>query len=683
MIKEKTLALFFLIRKIFPFNPRCRDETVPDDRNHKERRRVATTKSRWWVVFSAVAAAMAPVLHATVLDVFDSTAGWVVKDNAEGSTVDLSTVPGQSGNALQVDYNFFTGQTIRLSKESFIDSINMNQGSANALTFTYRAEGDANTVELKFVDGDNSETILADNLVYKFPPEVDNVWRTITVPLTDFFTNDFGNYSFNRAVVKKFGFGFSRDVDGLPARGSLYLDDVWLTKVSAPRALIDSAEGSNPLINDRAGPQSLYFGANGGATGSLSVSAVAHSGSKSRDFQCTWDPGGYCYAAEALGGMSAQGDETLEFWVRGTVGNEPLKIQVKSTTTVSVTQNVVGISSTAFKKHSFTLASFKSINPNLDLAHLAEVVFVFDTVGTHRILIDDVAIVGPSGSSGDIQKVEDFSNFTPYSYIVAAPTATATVELLGGLDFTVPGHTGGTTATRLDYTFTSAPGLAFSVAEKRFASNLTEEPTVRFRYKGTGADSNIEVHLQDSDGTVFRKVLYAASNTEGIWKTASIPVDQFSFHSIGEDASLQLSYIPKIHFVLTRNGGAEGTLTIDTLETVPSRDLEKTSIGSVLTSVVTPDNPFTPNHDGTTDAFRIEVTLSQAAQVRYKVFNLQGVPIFTPEFVDLAQGTTTLVWYGQNNEGTLLANGVYFFMLEAESSFSGKEVFRQVVGIAR
>jgi len=206
---------------------------------------------------------------------------------------------------------------------------------------------------------------------------------------------------------------------------------------------------------------------------------------------------------------------------------------------------------------------------------------------------------------------------------------------------------------------------------------------VNFRFKGTGANSDIEVKLKDADGTVYRKVLADASNTNGVWKTASIPVDQFSFVSLGSDANLSLTRIEQMELILSRGEAAAGTFYVDSLGSEDPVAMEKTNVGRVLTNVSTPNNPFSPNGDGVKDIFRVEYTLSEPATVLFKVFNLQGVPVSIYDSGTREAGDSVLSWTGVGDNGELVPNGIYFFVLEADSVFSGKETFRQIVAVMR
>jgi flagellar hook assembly protein FlgD len=145
---------------------------------------------------------------------------------------------------------------------------------------------------------------------------------------------------------------------------------------------------------------------------------------------------------------------------------------------------------------------------------------------------------------------------------------------------------------------------------------------------------------------------------------------------------LNLKRIKAIEFVLARGESSSGTFLIDSLETRASTPIDKTNLGTVLTAVATPINPFSPNGDGRKDDFFVNYTLGEAARVVFRVFGLHGAPVRTIEVGTAAVGGQSLIWDGLGDDGRTAQNGMYFFTLEAEGA-SGKETFRHVVGVVR
>jgi flagellar hook assembly protein FlgD len=81
--------------------------------------------------------------------------------------------------------------------------------------------------------------------------------------------------------------------------------------------------------------------------------------------------------------------------------------------------------------------------------------------------------------------------------------------------------------------------------------------------------------------------------------------------------------------------------------------------------------------------FTVNYALTDSAQVLFRVFNLQGVPLRTVDYGSQPSGNNVFTWDGHDDGGTLQSNGVYFFTVEAKSDFSGDQTFRQIVGVMR
>lgn len=636
-------------------------------------------------LMAALLLAVAPA-RAGVIDTFESLNGWSTFADT-GSTVTLSAVTGVSGNALQMNYDLtagaFAGITRAYSARDYAAS------GANALRFSYRASGPTNTGEIAFVDDDSTATVSADNLVYKFPLQTDDVWRQLTVPLADFITFPNGDGSFGLSATAKFLFGLTKD-NGAAGTGAVHFDNFHLIRGTQPVSLIDSSEFSvpgcaatNACVNERVGPQAVTYFASGGTGNSVVVTTVTIKGAKSRELKCTLGGGQFCGVAEVLGGMSVRGDESLRFYMVGLGVAEPLKLEVKDVNNVTFSTTVAGIPQINFTTFTYTLASMKAAQPALDLNALKEVVFVFDTAGTHGVYFDDLAVVPPAGAESDLIAVDDFaSDLALANYVTAAPTQ-ATVGLSYVDDPTSTSAGADNRVARLDYAFAVDPSTPFAVAERTLGINLLAESGLRFRFKGAGGNQNLEVKLTDADGTVYMKKLSGITDTGGQWKTATLRADQFSFSALGADALLDLRNVTKVDFAVARGEDTSGTLALDDLESLPPNDFQKSGIGRVLTRVTTPHNPFSPNGDGIEDTFRLTLTLGQAARVVVRFYSLNGALLKTFDLGDQSAGDHAVDWDGAAEDGRRVGNGLCLYTIEADGAVDGKDVFKQLAGVLR
>jgi flagellar hook assembly protein FlgD len=74
-------------------------------------------------------------------------------------------------------------------------------------------------------------------------------------------------------------------------------------------------------------------------------------------------------------------------------------------------------------------------------------------------------------------------------------------------------------------------------------------------------------------------------------------------------------------------------------------------------------NPFNPQT-------QIEYFVPRDGHVKLEIFNLLGQKIRTLVDREIKKGTHVVSWDGTNDQGTFVANGIYFCQLEAENSMS-------------
>ena len=75
------------------------------------------------------------------------------------------------------------------------------------------------------------------------------------------------------------------------------------------------------------------------------------------------------------------------------------------------------------------------------------------------------------------------------------------------------------------------------------------------------------------------------SNTGGVLKTVTTPLDQFSFFSAGSDNKLNLKEIQKIGFAVTRGDGGNGTFEVDTIEAPDGGVDQSVNLGGLVTNL--------------------------------------------------------------------------------------------------
>ena len=338
--------------------------------------------------------------------------------------------------------------------------------------------------------------------------------------------------------------------------------------------------------------------------------------------------------------------------------------------------------------HTATLfqANFSGVqnngNANFNWREISQIIFVVarggGANGTGALHLDNVEFVN-GGTT--VQVLDNFSfDKDDVYYLEWSQDPGTPFPLSIEVDNTVPGAPAGNRVGRIGYTLSGASNFGGIV--RALNANLLAEPRLHFLCQGAGANANLEIKLVDIDNTYYIRRLSDFTDTAGRWRTLSLPPTSFEFNGLGADALLNLKRIKAIEFVLARGESSSGTFLIDSLETRASTPIDKTNLGTVLTAVATPINPFSPNGDGRKDDFFVNYTLGEAARVVFRVFGLHGAPVRTIEVGTAAVGGQSLIWDGLGDDGRTAQNGMYFFTLEAEGA-SGKETFRHVVGVVR
>jgi len=91
--------------------------------------------------------------------------------------------------------------------------------------------------------------------------------------------------------------------------------------------------------------------------------------------------------------------------------------------------------------------------------------------------------------------------------------------------------------------------------------NFSYGDTLKFWFYGSGDKNNLEVKLEDADGSVFTKTLTGVTDC-GSWTEVKIPFSEFSY-GWGGDNTLDKTKIKKISFGVTKNQGGKGYIIID------------------------------------------------------------------------------------------------------------------------
>lgn len=187
--------------------------------------------------------------------------------------------------------------------------------------------------------------------------------------------------------------------------------------------------------------------------------------------------------------------------------------------------------------------------------------------------------------------------------------------------------------------------------------NFKYGDTLKFWFYGSGDKNNLEIKLEDEDGSVFVKTLQGVTDNNS-WSEVKIPFNEFKYGWGGEDQNLDLSKIKKISFGVTKNHGGKGYIIIDEVELYVS-----TSSLKLLDNFDDLDatNNFGGNNytwcsnNGTLTVVYISTVVysgTGSVELNYDVTNQDAVSIFLMHLnnVDISN-TTHLSFYIKGKDG--------------------------------
>lgn len=646
------------------------------------------------IIFKAglLALSLAGVARAAAIDDFETAAGWSASVNGS-ATLSLGSIPGRSGNALRLIYSLSGGDYVQIVKD--VSRLDLRTDGANALRFAYKAQGVANTLEIKLTDSDTSSPGGNDKLDYRLTIIADGQWRTMDVPFpawTPFLDGPDDTFQLSRAAHLTVGV---LQKDAQIGSGILWVDDVRLVRLSSYTYVLDAfgTSGANARSN------STVFveppSPSGGSSASLAYQAgfvVSPSSAAQFDFTVGSAAGSYAalISSFTLSPVVVTANTRLQFYVRGQDGGEAPKIQVfHSTPTffpswdfeVLPLTNYGTVSSTTFTLFSIPLSDFGGVG----LDNVWAVKFVFDSTGTTgRVYIDDMAFVELGLTEEQIFWLDDMnfalneSLWEPFKHDLAASA------LDMPHDFSASQPDGGNRVMKLDYSFPTVTDILWAVGQRDLRPNPFAEQAFVFSYKGTGTANSLEFKAEDASGVVYSRRLANSSNSEDVWRTVRIPLKDMS--PFGTSSSLNLKKIKNIYFAVSKGSGGSGVVLLDGLETDSASgklNIDRRGDGDAVVQVLEVENPVSPNGDGIRDAASFVLRLREDAAVRLTVFNLRGVPLRKFDLGLQAAGVVTVVWDAKDDDGRLVPNGLYYFRAHAETPGGREDDVRHLIGVVR
>ena len=585
-------------------------------------------------------------ISAFTIDSMESLADFSFMSDS-GVSYSGSVVPGWSGNCVKISYNFSTGTWVQVYKS--FQTISLAGG--DTIQFWYKATGNANTLEFYLEDSSSNSKTLYFNRATST-----SGWTKKTVSLS-YFSN------LNLTQIKKIKFGISQQTGDDGGSGTLYIDKV----VLCPYIIVDSFDGAD----------SDYTNALGGVNGSWCASPATIIATNFSSNFCTLKFNYYSTNTDAcvwwflIKGTpytNISSYEYLRFKIKGYKGGEVIGIGLKDLS-ASATEKHVMLNdyitniTTEFKEVLIPLSDF----PGVDLTRIESIQFWFredkpdmdiPDPGTNVIIyLDDLMFYTP----GITKEIEDFDLNPSYSSwdFYNSQNSSISVSLAKGYD----GY-----AYKIDY---SLENNGWVTIERNFYLNLYKGGGIKFYFKGEGDSNNLEVKLEDSDGTTYWRKFYNFTDTDNQWKEAGISFDELSYFSSGEDDNLNLKKIKTIYIAVSQyETGKQGEVYIDELRCESASTYSKNFTSSEIFQEINADNiSFSPDNDGYKDKLTITFKLNKSARVNLKIYDLAGNLIKELSEINCQPDTTyTVEWNGTDLTGSIVRNGLYLFQLKAEIS---------------
>jgi len=645
---------------------------------------------RNWLMISLFLILLAGLSFAEVLDSMESASNWLVQTD-EGSILSTSTVAGLTGNAIHLDYDIGSGEWVSIEREDFA---NVDISAGDAISFYYRGTGNSNHIKFQIsdADGDVFDRKLA-NL-----SNISN-WNKAILTFESLSPWGTGNGMLDRGNISKIGFAINVSEGGT---GKIAIDKLESYQLNTPSVslLFDNFNcGTTP--NDLGGKAGAYDPHPDDPTETCAESYDRDEEEAPYALKLTYDRGASSYCgywskmkSDGTGrDLSGFVGGDLKFWVKGEDGEEKFKVElhhqgdsapwpeVQLTACVDFGSGAP----TTYQEVTMPLAGFDG----LDLSKVTELVITFDqSPNSGTVYIDNVrfeksgtSLEHAISSRDDMDEPAAISGWQNYGRDEDKGVTNTSLDSVSGQDGK---------ALQLTYEFNRGNTDDWVVMERDWGRNIAGSDSFRFRYKGTGDANNLELKVMDKNGTIFSKKIYDVTNTQGEWKTATIPYEELSLLTSGAYGNgdivdaLDLRKVAAVFFVVSKGDGGSGTLTIDELEVLEVEDFIKSRGDSLIQSIVVPDNPISPNNDGIKDVASFKFKLARYANVTLKIYDLAGNLVKKIDGGEREPGVEhTIYWYARDNSEKLVRNGLYLYLLEAEDLEKKTDQVKHIIGVIR
>jgi len=570
--------------------------------------------------------------------------------------------------ANKINFDFEGSDWVQIYRNDF-DEISLS--SSDSISFYFKGFGEDNNLKLQIYDkdGDVFERPFTNYLKFK-------TWQKCTATFNSFsHWQGTGDGKLNN--ITKIVFSITPQNDN---NGALSIDETELTKLNNSNSFLISSFNYGVPPNEAGGNEGT-MSPSGDYDPTISYLTDSYEGQYSLSLGYDFPGWAWCgywiflSSGNENGVFDVSSYNYLNFFTKADSTGKKYKIEIVDSSDtkqkIQITDYLSEVT-TYFQELKIPTTAFASV----DLSSIKQVNIIFDqspTTGT--VYIDWLRFTsGVDSGETTISKIDTMDDAYKVSgwtdYGISEEAADTSLD-------TVSGQNGN--AIKMSYAFLrSEPEQNDWVAlERDWGINLATFTALCFKYKGNKS-CDLEVKMEDKDGTTFQRKFYDFTDTNSEWKTITIPFDEFSPVQSGSDSDFALTKLKGIYITLIKREDDEGEFFVDDIEVVNPSTIEESKNTSIIKSLQIDNNPFSPNGDGLKDVAKFTYEFSEKAKAKIEIYTLNGEKIFqTMENAQKSKGT--LQWDGTGEDAK---NGIYFFKFIAETS-DGEDSVVRVIGVLR
>lgn len=613
----------------------------------------------------------------------------------------ITTAPASAPyiHGVQINYDLTNSSGSSVYIEKKYAGSNLTDG--DALGFEYAGDGSSNSIEFKVTDANGATW-------FKKLVGVTNtgdVWNTYILPLSALDAWVSGSAALDLSNITKYEFAVSKNDGGA---GRAALRNLRLLKKSAATDILsnDCNSGFDAVANapfkwppDAETPDRLVYTVDSGTPSPKGDNYYA----MQYAFASPSQTNGALVLSNILktissnivvSSMDVTSAGYISFYLRGESGGERMKLGLDSWD---------GTVSTNIVRASVNLWSYKAITTNWQLysiplsdftglvkQYVVEQKFEFAQgaganaiPGTGKVYVDDIRFTAAATpetleTRNEVRVIDDMKGISgpisSWGFTQDNNTDVSWIDGSGVFKDTV----------LADYSFAKG-GLWIAMYRGAGANILKTSKGLRFKYAGTGAANNLEFKIIDTNKTAYVRRFYGITNTFGAWKTITIPLKEFSPVNTASSASIDVRSIGSFNFTVSRNMGGTGGFCVADLERIDDPDFQANPNGfAVLEYFKIPDNPISPNGDGSKDKAKFTYALKNSAAIRLEVFNLDGSMAYSYDKDDTADGAEHEVeWAAVDKDNSRVNNGLYLYKFTAKDYDGQEDKIIHVIGVIR